>query len=193
MNAKEALDKIRQLFEEAAPVASPAEAAPQKMEAKEYVLEDGTKVLVSDLEIGGMVAVVAEDGSTSPAPVGEHKVADGTVITVAENGIITSVTMPAAPPAGMPEAEMAARFAAVTSSQHAIKVSLSAENEALRNELKAMNVKLKGLADVVASLVEMPAVAPLQEPRNTFSATGTSKEEKLKRVQSIFDQLKKAN
>ena len=193
MNAKEALDKIRQLFEETAPAAPPVDPAPQKMEAKEYVLEDGTKVLVSDLEVGGMVAVVAEDGSTSPAPVGEHKVEDGTVITVAENGVITSVAMPAAPAAGMPEEEMVARFAAVTSSQNAIKVSLSAENEALRNELKAMNVKLKGLADVVASLVDMPAAAPLQEPRNTFSATGTSKEEKMKRVQSIFDKLKKGN
>jgi hypothetical protein len=193
MNAKEALDKIRQLFEETAPAAPPVDPAPQKMEAKEYVLENGTKVLVSDLEVGGMVAVVAEDGSTSPAPVGEHKVADGTVITVAENGVITSVTMPAAPAAGMPEEEMVARFAAVASSQHAIKVSLSAENEALRNEVKAMNVKLKGLADVVASLVDMPAAAPLQEPRNTFSATGTSKEEKMKRVQSIFDKLKKVN
>jgi len=192
MNAKEALDKIRQLFEETAPAAPAVDPAPAKMEAKEYVLEDGTKVLVSDLEVGGMVAVVAEDGSTSPAPVGEHKVADGTVITVAENGVITSVSMPAAP-AGMPEEEMQAKFAEVKSSQEAIKISLSAENAALRDELKAMNVKLKGLADVVASLVEMPAAAPLQEPRNTFSATGATKAEKMQRVASIFDKLKKGN
>ena len=191
MNAKEALDKIRQLFEETAPAAPAVDTAPAKMEAKEYVLEDGTKVLVSDLEVGGMVAVVAEDGSTSPAPVGEHKVADGTVITVAENGVITSVSMPA--PAGMPEEEMQAKFAEVKSSQEAIKISLSAENAALRDELKAMNVKLKGLADVVASLVEMPAAAPLQEPRNTFSATGATKAEKMQRVASIFDKLKKGN
>ena len=191
MNAKEALDKIRQLFEETAPAAPAVDTAPAKMEAKEYVLEDGTKVLVSDLEVGGMVAVVAEDGSTSPAPVGEHKVADGTVITVAENGVITSVAMPA--PAGMPEEEMQAKFAEVKSSQEAIKISLSAENAALRDELKAMNVKLKGLADVVASLVEMPAAAPLQEPRNTFSATGATKAEKMQRVASIFDKLKKGN
>jgi hypothetical protein len=39
----------------------------------------------------------------------------------------------------------------------------------------------------------MPAAAPVQEPRNTFSATVTSKEEKMKRVQSIFDKLKKVN
>ena len=191
MNAKEALDKIRQLFEETAPAAPAVDTAPAKMEAKEYVLEDGTKVLVSDLEVGGMVAVVAEDGSTSPAPVGEHKVADGTVITVAENGVITSVAMPA--PAGMPEEEMQAKFAEVKSSQEAIKISLSAENAALRDELKAMNVKLKGLADVVASLVEMPAAAPLQEPRNTFSASGATKAEKMQRVASIFDKLKKGN
>lgn len=188
MNAKEALDKIRELFADAAPTNEP-EPAPAKMEAKEYVLENGTKVMVSDLEVGGMVAVVAEDGSTSPAPVGDHKLADGTTITVAENGAITAVAMPA-PVEAMPAEDMAAKFAAVESATASIRESFKAENDALRAELEAMNVKLRGLADVVSALVEMPAAAPLQEPRNTFAATGSTKDEKLKRVAALFDQLK---
>ena len=187
MNAKEALDKIRELFADAATNPEP-EPAPMKMEAKEYVLEDGTKVMVSELEVGGMVAVVKDDGSSVPAPAGDHKLADGTTITVAENGVITSVAMPAAP-AEMPEG-MSAKFAEVEAAAASLRDTLKSENDALRAELESMNVKLRGLADVVSALVEMPAVAPLQEPRNAFAATTSTKEEKMKRVASIFDQLK---
>jgi hypothetical protein len=187
MNAKEALDKIRELFADAAMTPEP-ELAPAKMEAKEYVLEDGTKVMVSELEVGGMVAVVKDDGSSVPAPAGDHKLADGTTITVAENGVITSVAMPAAP-AEMPE-DMVAKFAEVEAAAASLRGTLKAESDALRAELQLMNVKLRGLADVVSALVEMPAAAPLQEPRNTFAATTSTKEEKMKRVASIFDQLK---
>jgi hypothetical protein len=187
MNAKQALDKIRELFADAAMTPDP-EPAPMKMEAKEYVLEDGTKVMVSELEVGGMVAVVKDDGSSVPAPTGDHKLADGTTITVAENGVITSVAMPAAP-VEMPE-DMSAKFAEVEAAAAWLRDTLKAENNALRAELESMNVKLRGLADVVSALVEMPAAAPLQEPRNTFAATTSTKEEKMKRVASIFDQLK---
>jgi hypothetical protein len=189
MNAKEALDKIRELFADAAMTPDP-EPAPMKMEAKEYVLEDGTKVMVSELEVGGMVAVVKDDGSSVPAPEGDHKLADGTTITVAENGVITSVAMPAAP-AEMPE-DMSAKFAEVEAAAASLRGTLKAENDALRAELESMNVKLRGLADVVSALVEMPAAAPLQEPRNAFAATGSTKEDKLKRVAALFDQLKKS-
>lgn len=189
MNAKEALDKIRELFADAAMTPEP-EPAPAKMEAKEYILEDGTKVLVSDLEIGGMVAVMKDDGSSVPAPAGDHKLADGTTITVAENGVITSVAMPAAP-VEMPE-DMTAKFAEVESATASLRETLKAENDALRAELESMNVKLRGLADVVSALVEMPAAAPLQEPRNAFAATGSTKDEKLKRVAALFDQLKQS-
>ena len=188
MNAKEALDKIRQLFADAEQKPMEGEPAPAKMEAKEYVLEDGTKVMVSELEPGGMVAVVSEDGSTAPAPVGDHKLADGTTITVAENGVITAVAMPA-PPVEMPE-DMSAKFAEMQAAAASLRDTFKSENDALRAELDAMNVKLRGLADVVSALVEMPAAAPLQEPRNAFAATGSTKEDKLKRVASIFDQLK---
>lgn len=188
MNAKEALDKIRQLFADAEQKPMEGEPAPAKMEAKEYVLDNGTKVMVSELEPGGMVAVVAEDGSTSPAPAGEHKLADGTVITVAENGVISAVAMPAAP-VEMPE-DMSAKFAEVKSAFTSVRESFKAENDALRAELESVNVRLRGLADVVSALVEMPAAAPLQEPRNSFAATTSTKEEKMKRVASIFDQLK---
>ena len=51
-----------------------------------YTLEDGTPIEVSALEVGGSVIV-----GDAPAPVGDHKLSDGTIITVDEMGIIVSV------------------------------------------------------------------------------------------------------
>ena len=169
---------------------NPEPPKPTEMEAKEYVLENGTKVLVSDLEIGGMVAVVAEDGTSTPAPVGEHKLADGTVITVAENGVITSVVMPAAP--ADPAEDMSAKFAEVEAEHASLRAELSAQNAALRAELDAVNAKLKGLADVFSSLVNVPAAEPLEQPKNTFAAHGQSKAEKMERLRATIDALKAA-
>lgn len=189
MNAKEALDKIRQLFAEEAGM-NPEPPAPTEMEAKEYVLEDGTKLLISDLEVGGMVNVLDANGTPSPAPVGDHKLMDGTVITVAENGLISAVVMPAAPAA--PTEDMSAKFAEVTAEHASIRAELSAQNAALRAELDAVNVKLKGLADVFSSLVNVPAAEPLEQPKNTFAAHGQSKAEKMERLRATIDALKAA-
>jgi len=99
MTPKEALDKIRQLFNENAPAPAPTPVdAPAALEAKEYVLEGGAKIMISELEPGGMASLVDDAGNAQPAPAGEHKLADGTVITVGENGILTGVVMPESTP-----------------------------------------------------------------------------------------------
>jgi hypothetical protein len=56
----------------------------------EYSLIDGTKVMISALEIGGKVEMA--DGT--PAPIGEHKLADGTSIQLDEAGIIIEISSP---------------------------------------------------------------------------------------------------
>ena len=85
MNPKEAILKIRALFEDM-PKPMPEEETEVKVEMSEYVLEDGTKVMISSLEVGG--EVVLEDGT--PAPDAEHKLADGQSI-VTEGGKITEI------------------------------------------------------------------------------------------------------
>jgi hypothetical protein len=93
MNAQEAILKIKALFEEntAAPVEE-VKAEPiveeTKVEMSEYSLMDGTKVDISALEIGGSVTM--PDGT--PAPAGEHQLADGTVMQLDENGIIIEIS-----------------------------------------------------------------------------------------------------
>lgn len=87
MNAKDAILKIRALFEDM-PVEAPKEDMPKetKVEMAEYVLEDGTKVMISELVVGGQVTL--EDGSK--APDAEHKLADGmSIVTV--DGVITEI------------------------------------------------------------------------------------------------------
>lgn len=44
------------------------------------------------IEAGATVEIVSEDGTTSSAPSGKHKLEDGTEITVDQNGVITDVT-----------------------------------------------------------------------------------------------------
>lgn len=71
--------------EDAAPAAAPAaEAAAEAPAAVEHELEDGTKVSVE----GDMVSVVAADGTKTPAPDGEHKAKDGTVINVKDGKLV---------------------------------------------------------------------------------------------------------
>jgi hypothetical protein len=87
MNAKEILEKLKMTFNELvnnadAPVV-PEVPAPTTTKAK---LADGTEVEVTELAVGGIVTIEGV-----PAPIGEHTLEDGTVITVGDNGAITAI------------------------------------------------------------------------------------------------------
>jgi hypothetical protein len=60
-------------------------------------LEDGTRVTndkEGDFELGDKVYVIAEDGTLSPAPAGEHTLRDGFVIVVDEEGTLIEIRVP---------------------------------------------------------------------------------------------------
>ena len=87
MNAKEILEKLKMTFNELvnnadAPVVPEVPVA-TTTKAK---LADGTEVEVTALEVGGIVTIAG-----APAPVGDHTLEDGTVITVGDNGAITAI------------------------------------------------------------------------------------------------------
>ena len=87
MNAKEILEKLKMTFNELvnnadAPVVPEVPVA-VTTKAK---LADGTEVEVTELAVGGIVTIEGV-----PAPVGDHTLEDGTVITVADNGAITAI------------------------------------------------------------------------------------------------------
>ena len=54
-------------------------------------LADGTVVEAEEFVPGAALVVVAEDGSKSPAPAGEHTLEDGSVVLVDEAGSIVSI------------------------------------------------------------------------------------------------------
>jgi len=54
-------------------------------------LKDGTVVEAEEFVPGAALVVVAEDGSKSPAPAGEHTLEDGTVVLVDESGNLVSL------------------------------------------------------------------------------------------------------
>jgi hypothetical protein len=55
-------------------------------------LSDGVTVLeAASFEAGQEVVIVAEDGTTTPAPVGEHELEDGNVLIITEAGIIAEI------------------------------------------------------------------------------------------------------
>lgn len=90
-------------------------------------LADGTIVEVEKLEIGFPVSIVAEDGSLTPAPEGEHTLDNGMKIKVDANGVIAEI-MPA-------EA-----------------VAVAAEEEEIE-EVQEMELP-EGVAEIVSKIVE---------------------------------------
>jgi hypothetical protein len=54
-------------------------------------LKDGTVVEAEEFVPGAALVIVAEDGSKSPAPAGEHTLEDGTVVLVDESGNLVSL------------------------------------------------------------------------------------------------------
>jgi hypothetical protein len=195
MTPKEALDKIKQLFADPAAMEPVPNPEPAKMEAKEYVLEGGAKILVSELEPGGMVSLVDDQGATTPAPAGDHKLADGTMITLNEGSVITAVMMPEAPvePADELNKKLDEKMAAIRADWQKenddirqVIVSL-AKYEEFKVTVDGINAKLQGLADAVTALLDTPSVDPIQDPKNKFE----KQESKHARMQSIADTLAK--
>ena len=196
MTAKEAIEKIRAMFAETPAPEPMPEPEPAKMEAKEYVLEGGQKVLVSELEIGGMVQLVDDAGQTAPAPAGDHKLADGTVITLGENGLITAISVPAVEPEptaepgedmGKKVAEMSAQFDAKVAE---MQTQLADVNAKMQTQLADVNAKMQTLADVFTAMMSVPSANPLQTPKHNFEQV-ESKEDKLKRLADRIASMRK--
>jgi outer membrane murein-binding lipoprotein Lpp len=198
MNPKEALMQIRALFEDmpqvVEPVAPVAEVAPEvtKVEMAEYSLVDGTKVMISALEIGGMVTMA--DGS--PAPVGEHQLMDGTSIQVDELGAIVEIS---SPKEDVVEVEPVAPAAPVAPAQdtNAMIAELKSDYEKKKMELDAKIAELESkvkqgfaqVAELVEALSNTPTAEPTQKAANAFQSyvsTNDSKYERLEKYRNAI-------
>ncbi len=199
MNPKDALLKIRALFEDmpqepvvaAAPTEVPAPAE-TKVQMAEYSLVDGTKVMISALEIGGKVEMA--DGT--PAPMGEHQLADGTSIQLDEAGIIIEISSPkedvivekpVAPAAPVPPAQD------VTALVAEMENKFNAQKEQLENKISELESKVKQgfaqVAELVEALSNVPSTEPTQKSKNAFSSyisTNDIKEERIAKYRNAI-------
>jgi hypothetical protein len=195
MNPKEALKQIRALFEDmpqvvepVAPVepTAPAEPAVTKVDMAEYSLVDGTKIMISELKIGGMVTMA--DGT--PAPAGEHQLMDGTSIQVDELGYIVEI---ASPKEDVIEEEPVAPAAPVAPAEDTtamvaeLKADFAEQKSQLETKIAELENKVKQgfaqVAELVEALSNTPTAEPTQKSANAFQSYVSSNDTKYERLE----------
>jgi hypothetical protein len=192
MNPKEALNQIRALFEDMPQVVEPivpvAPVAPEvtKVEMAEYSLVDGTKVMISALEIGGLVELA--DGT--PAPMGEHQLMDGTSITIDELGAIVEIS---SPKEDVIEEEPVAPAAPVAPAQDTtamiqeLKDDYEKKKMELETKIAELESKVKNgfaqVAELVEALSNTPTAEPTQKSANAFQSYVTTNDSKYERLE----------
>lgn len=176
MNAVQAIKNIRALFEDM-PVPMPEKEEEVKVEMAEYSLADGTKVMISALEVGG--EVVLEDGN--PAPDGEHQLADGQVIET-EGGKIMEIKAPEPEMEIEVESEKDKKMEEVEAKLSALEM----ENESLKAKLSEVEKKAAQGFSQVIELIEEIAKVPQADP---IEKTQSFKFESTKDIK--FDRLAK--
>lgn len=192
MNAKDAIMQIRALFEDMpqveapAPMEAPIEEVPVTF--AEYSLMDGTKVMISELAIGGEVTLA--DGT--PAPVGEHQLADGTEIVLDEASKILSIETPEAEAKEAEEvpAELGKKYDEKMADEMAV---LTEENEKLKTKVAELEAKVKNgfsqVAELIEALTKTPNAEPIAQPRNNFGSNVTTHSMKYDRIEKFRNAL----
>ena len=192
MTTKEAIQQIRALFEDVpqvapqeapvAPMVEPIAPEVTKVEMAEYSLADGTKVMISALEIGGKVELA--DGT--PAPQGEHQLMDGTSIQVDELGIIIEIS---SPKEDVIEEEPIAPAAPVAPAQDttAMAEMFAAQKEELEKKIVELENKVKQgfaqVAELVEALSNTPMSEPTQKSANAFQSYISTNDIKYERLE----------
>jgi hypothetical protein len=152
----------------------------------EYSLVDGTKIMISALEIGGMVTMA--DGT--PAPAGEHQLMDGTSIEVDELGAIVEISSPkedvvveepVAPAAEVaPAQDTTAMIQALKDDYENKKMELEAKIAELENKVKQGFAQV---AELVEALSNTPTAEPTQKAANAFQSYVTTNDSKYERLE----------
>ena len=171
--------------------------------ASSYSLEDGTKIMIDKLEVGGIVTL--EDGT--PAPAGEHYLADGTEIILGEGGVITEIKpkevaspeAPAVPTApedmgNKKDQAMQEQFAAIESRIASYESNFSAlksDYDGLKTAFGKQSEAMQGLIQLVETLVNVPSQVPAEVPNNFTKHSASTKEDKIRSYSQFVSQFKK--
>jgi len=86
----ETLNKIKVLLGMEQATKEELSEATEQMKFEDIALEDGTIVSADALEVGAAVFIIVEE-EKQPLPIGEYALADGSLLIVAEEGIIAEL------------------------------------------------------------------------------------------------------
>lgn len=157
MNAKEAIENIKKLIFGDEPIQAAAPALPVVF-GTEYIMADGTIMVIDKLEVGGVCKT-----NDIVCPDGVHVLEDGTEIEII-SGLIASVKPKAEPVEGT---DMASAIAQMQIEIDAIKAGF----EIQKTEFQKVTVKAdtqqkanEELVKLVEFLAQEPATAPAQKP-----------------------------
>lgn len=179
MNAKEILEKLKLTFNELVNNAdTPATPAPSEVPTTTKAkLADGTEVEITEVAVGGIVTIEGV-----PAPVGDHTLEDGTVITVGDNGAITAIV----PPAEVVVEDMVDKkklgmeeiFSAFETSTNEKFASYEAKFADYEARLGKATKVIEGLISLTQTLSETPTGTPdpIVTKVNTFSSEAPKKD-----------------
>jgi hypothetical protein len=178
MTPKEIIEKLRLTFNELVNNADvPAvETAPEMVVPMIHKLKDGTEVEITEMGVGGIVTIQG-----IPAPVGDHELEDGTVITVGDNGAITAIVPTATEPAMVED--MSAKFSAFELSTNEKFASYEAKFADYEAKLKKATKVIEGLLNLTQTLAE----APTGTPDPIVKTTNNFKEEKGTSYDILFN------
>tara|TARA_R110000868_G_scaffold136447_1_gene349392 strand:+ start:7126 stop:7689 length:564 start_codon:yes stop_codon:yes gene_type:complete len=186
MKAKEALEQIKSLlFADEAVITEEVET-----EFAEGILADGTIVKFDKLEVGGLVSVVTPDGEV-PAPVGEHELEDGTVIVIAEAGVISEVRLVEMLDEVIVEEEMAIEPVNYDSKFEEISQLYNSKFSEVEARINSLNDITKKIVEFMDAFAQVESAVETQKPKNTFLAQNkVSKVDAYKNLQNIFQTIK---
>lgn len=180
MNHTEILTKLKQTFNEL------MQQSPKKEEVKMMTakLADGTEIQITELAVGGVVTI-----NGVPAPVGEHKLEDGTMIVVGENGAIMEIKEYKEEQGPAIVEDMGAKFSAFESATNekfaSYETKLSAYEQKFAEfdeRLSKANIVIEGLLNLTQTI----ATTPTGVADDSVKANNNFKEEKVKSLDILF-------
>ena len=164
-----------------------------------YSLEDGTKIMIDKLEVGGVVTL--EDGT--PAPAGEHTLADGTKIVLVEGGVIAEI-MPKEVEDDKVEIEIESKEDEIQMMKNLIKAmedkikegegkmsAFQVDYATLKEASAKAQEALQGLIQLVETLVNVPSQEPAEVPNSFKKHSASTKEDKIRSYSQFVSQFKK--
>jgi hypothetical protein len=192
MNYQETINKIKALFEIGMPASPDATANPDVTGLADYILQDGTKISVDKLAIGGSVTI-----NGTPAPDGDHTLQDGTIIQT-KDGVIEEISSPAEESqdqevnTDLAAADMKTKMEEMSQHMADMKTKCAAYDNKFAEHQAAMTKQqeaIKMLTQMMEKVATMPVDQPAAMSTNQF--TTQKSEDKDERFQYMVEAMKK--